>query len=78
MCFDTLCFAQTPAIQPVEHAACFAFGPAYLDVTRKHIRPCPGKEAAYAKVYGELNRIAGAEGMIVEPPSGHDPHLSGE
>jgi hypothetical protein len=74
MRFDSLSFATTPHIQPVEHAECFSWEPAYLDVTGKHIRPIPGKEEEYAETYEELAEVAGEDEVQVEPPpdSDHD------
>lgn len=71
--FDTLSFTDTPHIQPVEHTPCESWESAYLDVTGKHIRPIPGKEAEYATAYEELADMGGEDGMHVEPPSGPRP-----
>jgi hypothetical protein len=68
MRFDALSFAETPHIQPVEHAECFSWEPAYMDVTGQNIRPIPGKEEEYADAYGELTNIA--DNINVEPPPG--------
>jgi hypothetical protein len=68
MRFDSLSFAETPHIQPVEHAECVSWETAYLDVAGKHIRPIPGKEAEYADTYEELAEIGGEDEVQVEPP----------
>ncbi|HEY7428274.1 MAG TPA: hypothetical protein VH682_28830 [Gemmataceae bacterium] len=68
MRFDTLRFAETPHIQPVEHTECFSWEPAYMDATGQHIRPIPSKEAEYAEAYGQLADIA--DNVNVEPPKG--------
>ena len=76
MRFDSLCFAQTPHIQPVEHADCFSWEPAYMDVTGKHIRPIPGKEDEYAEAYEQL--AEDNDEMTIEPPSGEAPDAGEE
>ena len=76
MRFDTLSFAETPHIQPVEHTECFSWEPAYMDVTGQHIRPIPGKEEEYAQAYGELADIA--DNVNVEPPEGQQPSNDAE
>ncbi|HEY7326248.1 MAG TPA: hypothetical protein VH592_01315 [Gemmataceae bacterium] len=74
MRFDSLCFAETPHIQPVEHAECFSWEAAYMDVTGKHIRPIPGKEEEYAQAYEELADLTNKDdNPQVEPPPGHQP-----
>jgi hypothetical protein len=72
MRFDTLSFAETPHIQPVEHTACESWESAYMDVTGKHIRPIPGKEEGYADAYGELASLG--ENVDIEPPPNDNPH----
>jgi hypothetical protein len=67
--FDSLCFAQTPHIQPVEHGECVSWEPAYIDASGRQIRPIPGKEDAYASDYHDLARIGDSLNMEVEPPS---------
>lgn len=71
MRFESFCFADTPHIQPAEHAECISWEPAYMDVTGKHIRPFPGREDEYAEQYEELADIDG--NVNVEPPPGHEP-----
>lgn len=73
MCFSSLCFAETPHIQPIEHAECVSWEPAWMDVTGKHIRPVPGREDDYAGQYEELAEIAGEDNLHIEPPPGHQP-----
>jgi hypothetical protein len=68
--FDSLRFADTPHIQPVEHGPCVSWEPAYLDVTCRHIRPIPGQEEEYAERYDELREDGEFE---VEPPEDHTP-----
>jgi hypothetical protein len=70
MRFDSLRFAETPHIQPVEHAPCISWESAYLDVTGKKIAPIPGKEEEYAAARDDLADIAGEDGVQVEPPAG--------
>ena len=76
MRFDTLSFADTPHIQPVEHAPCVSWESAYLDVSGKSIRPIPGREEDYASAYEELADMG--ENMHVQPPPGHDPDPADE
>jgi hypothetical protein len=76
MRFDTLSFADTPHIQPIEHAECVSWESAYLDVSGKSIRPIPGREEEYADAYQELADLG--ENMHVEPPPGHDPDADDE
>jgi hypothetical protein len=76
MRFDSLSFAETPHIQPVEHAECESWESAYLDVTGKHIRPIPGKEEEYAEHYEELTDIG--DNVNVEPPPGRQPDAGEE
>jgi hypothetical protein len=49
--FAQFCFADTPYIQPVEHAQCESWQCAYLDVTGSKIRPIAGREEDYARAY---------------------------
>jgi hypothetical protein len=70
MRFDSLRFAETPHIQPVEHGPCISWESAYLDVTGQKIGPIPGKEEEYAEAYDELADIAGEDKVDVEPPPG--------
>jgi hypothetical protein len=65
--FDSLSFAETPHIQPVEHAECEAWDPAYLDATGTRTRAIPGKEAEYAEIYKDLAEAN--ENLHVEPPA---------
>jgi hypothetical protein len=76
--FDTLSFTDTPHIQPVEHTPCESWESAYLDVTGKHIRAIPGKEAEYAQAYEELAEIGGEDDVRVEPPDGQAPNAPEE
>jgi hypothetical protein len=76
MRFDTLSFADTPHIQPVEHGDCVSWESAYLDVSGTSIRPIPGREAEYAEAYSELVDIG--DNMHVEPPPGHVPDPADE
>ena len=78
VCFDSLCFTDTPHIQPVEHTPCDSWECAYLDVTGKHIRAIPGKEAEYAAAYEQFADIGGEEGLHIEPPSGPRPDAAEE
>jgi hypothetical protein len=68
MRFDLLSFAETPHIQPVEHADCASWESAYMDVTGKHIRPIPGKEAEYAEIHDELADLAEEDNVNIDPP----------
>jgi hypothetical protein len=70
VCFDTLRFADTTHIQPVEHAPCVSRVPAYLDVTGEKIGPIPGKEEEYAAAHDELADIAAEDQVTVEPLPG--------
>jgi hypothetical protein len=64
--FDKLSFADTPHVQPVEHAECVSWESAYLDSTGKNIRPIPGREGDYADIAGEMQGMGGE--YNVEPP----------
>src|SRR5262245_36517923 len=59
-------FAETPHLQPVDHAPCDSWEAAYLDVAGKHIRPIPGKETEYAEHYRERHGDQGP--FHIEPP----------
>jgi hypothetical protein len=63
-------FADTPRIQPVELAGCVSWGPAYLDVTGRHIRPIPGMEDEYAEAYQHLVQLKGMDIQVEPPPGG--------
>ena len=69
MRFESLCFAETPLVQPVEHATCESWECAYVDAQYTTIRPIPGKEAEYVGAYEQLPKIAGH--LRVEPPAGN-------
>jgi hypothetical protein len=71
MRFETLRFAETPHIQPVEHGECASWEAGYLDVTGRDIRPIPGKEEEYADHYEEL--AEDADPFRVEPPRNRPP-----
>lgn len=63
-------FADMPEIQPVEHVACSSWGPAWLGGDGQ-VRPIPGFEKDYAKVYKELLESFPEE--KVEPPAQRKP-----
>jgi hypothetical protein len=69
--FASLCFAETPYVQPIEHTECTSWESAYLASDFKTTRPMPGREEEYREVYEEL---AKAPGLEVEPPPESD-HL---
>jgi hypothetical protein len=71
MRFDSLCFADTPHIQPVEHAACESWEAAYVDARYTTIRPIPGKESEYPGAYEFYAR--NHTELCVEPPPGKEP-----
>jgi hypothetical protein len=73
--FEGVRFAQTPYIQPLEHAGCVSWECAWIDATGRHIRPIPGKEEAYARAYREYLGNQ-AEHYQVEPPA-KDPKKKG-
>jgi hypothetical protein len=75
MRFDSLSFAESPHVQPIEHTECVSWESAYMDVTGKHIRPIPGKEEEYSQHYDELADIG--RDVNVEPP-GQQPDESEE
>jgi hypothetical protein len=66
--FDTLSFADTPYIQPVEHTACESWESAWMDAAGKRVRPLPGREDDYADAYGDMQDLQGE--FEVEPPPG--------
>jgi hypothetical protein len=68
VCFDTLSFADSPYVQPVEHTPCESWESAWLDATGKRVRPLPGREDDYAETYGERQDLYGE--FEVEPPPG--------
>lgn len=68
MRFDSLSFAETIYVQPIEHTECISWETAYLDVSGKHIRPIPGREDEYADAYEEL--ADRDDNIEVEPPPG--------
>ncbi|HZV04553.1 MAG TPA: hypothetical protein VE999_05640 [Gemmataceae bacterium] len=70
MRFESLSFAETTHIQPIEHTECVSWESAYMDVTGKNIRPIPGREDEYTEHYEELADIG--DNMNVEPPPGHN------
>lgn len=69
--FDSLSFAETVHIQPIEHGACESWEWAYMDATGKNIRPVPGREQEYADNFSELSDIA--PNLNIEPPPGQRP-----
>jgi hypothetical protein len=68
VCFDTLSFADTPYVQPAEHAPCESWESAWMDVTGKRVRPMPGREGDYAEAYEDMQDLQGE--FEVEPPPG--------
>jgi hypothetical protein len=69
MTFPDLRFADTSHIQPVDHASCFSWEGAYLDLTGKRIRPIPGMEELYTESY-EQYLTDMADEYEIEPPGG--------
>jgi hypothetical protein len=63
--FPSLRFAETPTIQPVDHAPCESWGNAYLGVDGKTVRAIPGHEEAYREEY---EGWSGNAELVVEPP----------
>jgi hypothetical protein len=65
MRFPSLCFSETSAIQPVDHAPCDSWGNAYLGVDGKTVRAIPGHEEGYREEYEEWSSDPD---LVVEPP----------
>jgi hypothetical protein len=78
MRFESLCFAATPHIQPVEHTECVSWEAAYMDVAGINIHSIPGKEDEYSQQYRDLADYAGGKNINVEPPPGHNPDAAEE
>jgi hypothetical protein len=67
MRFETLGFAETKEIQPVDHGPCQSWESAYLALDRKTVRPIPGQEEDYRNAYEELSD---GSDLQCEPPPG--------
>jgi hypothetical protein len=65
MRFDTLRFAETEEIQPVDHGPCHSWESAYLALDRKTVRPLPGREQEYRERYEEMSD---GSDLQCEPP----------
>jgi hypothetical protein len=63
--FDSICFAEAPQVQPIAHMPCEVYNSAYLDLDGKTVRPIPGHEEDYRRVYEAL---AENTEYHVEPP----------
>jgi hypothetical protein len=71
--FESLCFAQTLYLQPIEHMACEAMNAGYLTADGQTVRPVPGHEADYPAFYEEfLSEAPGgaAKRLRIERPPG--------
>jgi hypothetical protein len=74
----TLCFAQAPHIQPIEHGSCVSWEPAYLTGDGLTIRPHTKNEVdpqmSYAEVYQEWIGPRGEwlAGIHIAPPAAQD------
>jgi hypothetical protein len=65
-----LSFLDLPFVQPIEHTPCLVYsGSAYLDSTRRRIRPIPGEERAYAEDWTFLRTLR-ADYEVDEPRAG--------
>jgi hypothetical protein len=62
---DSVRFADTPHLQPIEHTTCESWESAYLDVNCQRIRPIPGKEGEFAEHFEDYYADTDYE---VEPP----------
>jgi hypothetical protein len=76
MRFESLCFADTPHIQPIEHAPCKSWEASYVDVGYTTIRPIPGQESGYGPWHKE--RAEFYKDLHIEPPPGKSTKSSGE
>jgi hypothetical protein len=76
--FRSLCFAQAPHIQPIEHDVCVSWEPAYLTGDGLTIRPHTHNQVdpqmSYEEVYREWADASGGwlAGIHIEPPAEGD------
>jgi len=66
--FDTLTFANTAVIQPVELTKCETFDAGYLARDGKTVRMVPGREEDYDLFVRDVEKLAVNKGLTVEPP----------
>jgi hypothetical protein len=66
--FDDLCFLDHPHIQPVEHAPCESWEPAWLSLDGKTARPMPGREDEYRKHLEERMKEGVQDGVTWTSP----------
>jgi hypothetical protein len=67
--FVTLCFQETPKIQPVEHLTCESWEGAWLSLDGKNARPVPGREKEYREIYDNISaETAASDGITWEAP----------
>jgi hypothetical protein len=65
--FDSICFAESPQVQPIAHMPCEVYNNAYLDLDGKTVRPIPGREEYYRDDY---EMLAKNTEYHLEPPPG--------
>jgi len=68
---DRVCFASTPALQPVEHAPCVSGASAWLSSATRRIAAIPGQEDEFRREFApgtDARAAAEQGGMVVEEP----------
>jgi hypothetical protein len=68
MRFETLDFAKTKVVQPIELTECGTWDPAYLAGDGKTVKPVPGREKEYAEFLEEAREFFDEDGLTVEEP----------
>jgi hypothetical protein len=68
--FDSICFAESPQVQPIAHMPCAVYNNAYLDLDGKTVRPIPGREEDYRGDYEMLVENSEYHEYHLEPPPG--------
>lgn len=72
--FDTLAFAQTEYLQPMELTESTSWGPAYMSSDGKTIRPVAGREKEYKELMKEI--ADDFPGVTIEEPAAKKPRAS--
>jgi hypothetical protein len=67
--FANLCFLETDRIQPIEHASCASWEPAWLALDGRTVRPIPGHEAEYRELYERRAELDPEGKIVMEPPA---------
>jgi hypothetical protein len=69
--FESLCFHETPYIQPVEHVSCESWETEYLALDMKTTKPMPGSEGAERE--DEAPQTGASETGRAAPPKDRGP-----